>query len=45
MSWNRKGSGKLSRSESIEMVRKEWMSTVYGQKDVDGGSKWRTGTR
>ena len=24
---------------------KEWMSTVCGQKGVDGGSKWRAGTR
>ena len=24
---------------------KEWVSTVYGQKGVDGGSKWRPGMR
>ena len=37
----------MSRSESIEMV---WACgkngcVPYGQKGVDGGSKWRAGTR
>ena len=26
-------------------IWKEWMSTQYGQKGVDSGSKWRASTR
>ena len=41
------GVSELSRSESIEIVwacgKNGWVP--YGQKDVDGVSKWRAGTR
>ena len=47
MSWNRTGVSEYSRSESIDRV---WacgknILVSYGQKGVDGVSKWRSGTR
>ena len=41
--WNRKGVGKVSGPESIEMMWIEWMGTIL-LAGVDSRSKWSVGT-